>query len=144
MLARIARAGVHTAAAGCAHAADVRLKAVLLHRIAAVVIDGDREEVVLDVGPVEFLARADEAAGFELIAGTGAGAGEQPFCADGRLVPPLQCRRQRHRFGARVLEVDLQMILQVLADAGQVMHQLHIECAQRIGRAHAGALQQLR
>ena len=120
------------------------LEAVFLHRVAAVVVDGHRQEVELDVRPGEGFVGADETARLELVAGADAAAGEQPLGADGRLVPPLQRRVQRHRLLAGVLQVHLQVVLQVLADAGQVEHQRHVQVAQQRRRADAGTLQDLR
>ncbi len=122
----------------------MRLETVLLDRVGAVVIDRHRQEVVLDVRPVELLPGTDEATGFELVAGADPGAGEQPLRTDRRLVPPLQRRVQRDRLLAGVLHVHLQVVLQVLADAGQVVHQWNAEGGQQCRRAHAGALQDLR
>ncbi|MNS75696.1 hypothetical protein D3C72_1092230 [compost metagenome] len=122
----------------------MHLEAVRLDRVGAVVIDRHRQEVILQVGPVEFGIAADETAGFELVAGADAGAQEQPFGADRRLVVQLQCRGQRDRLLALVLQVHFQMILQVGADAGQVVHQIDVQAAQQVGRADAGALQDLR
>jgi hypothetical protein len=49
--------------------------------------------------------------------------------------------RDRDRLRARVLDVDLEVVLQVLADAGQVVHDVDAERAQLVGVAHAGELQ---
>ncbi|MNV82020.1 hypothetical protein D3C71_1757310 [compost metagenome] len=107
------------------------LEAVLPDRVAAVVIDRHRQEVVLDIRPLELGAGADEAAGLELVAGAGALAEQQPLGADRRLVPPLQRRIERHRLLAGVLQVQLQVVLEVLADPGQVVHQRDVEVAQQ-------------
>ncbi|MCY1359422.1 hypothetical protein D9M69_459920 [compost metagenome] len=100
--------------------------------------------MVLDVRPLEFRTGADEATGLELVAGAEAGAPEHPLRADLRLVPPLQRRVQRDRLLAGVLQVHLQVVLEVLADARQVVHHRHAEIAQQRRRADAGTLQQLR
>src|SRR5690606_9545807 len=89
VLAWIFRGEPYAAATGRAHGADVGLEAVFLHRVAAVVVDRHRQEVELDVRPFEVGTGADETACLEVIAGSDAIAGEQPLCADGRLVPPL-------------------------------------------------------
>ena len=99
--------------------------------VAAVVADRHRQEVELDVRPFELVAAADEAAGLELVAGTDAAAEEQPLGADRRLVPPLERRVQRHRLQALELQVHLQVVLQVLAYAGQLLHQRDAELQQR-------------
>jgi hypothetical protein len=69
---------------------------------------------------------------------------QQPLGADRRLVPPVQRRVQRHRLLAGVLQVHLQVVLEVLADPGQLVHQRDVEVAQQRGRADPGALEDLR
>ena len=120
------------------------LEAVAVMGVAAVVADRHRQEVELDVRPFELVAAADEAAGLELVAGTDAAAEEQPLGANRRLVPPLERRVQRYRLQALELQVHLQMVLQVLADAGQLLHQRDAELLQQRTRANPRALQDLR
>ena len=67
------------AARGRAHRADMGLEAVALDRGAAVVADGERQEMVLDVGVVDAGGGADEGGGFELVRGAEAGLGQQPL-----------------------------------------------------------------
>ena len=74
----------------------------------------------------------------------GPDAEEQPLRADERPLPLLQRRLHRHRLRARVLHVDLEMVLQVLADAGQVVHDVDAERRQLARVADAGELEQLR
>jgi hypothetical protein len=96
--------------------------------VAAVVVNRHRQEVVLDVWPLELFAGADKTARFELVAGADARAVEQPLGADCRLVVPFSASGiQRNRLGARVLQVHLEMVLQVLADARQVVNHLDVE-----------------
>ena len=130
VLARVLGFELDAPAARRAHRADVGLETMLVHGVAAVVVDRHREEMELDVGPGELRARADETAGLELVAGADAVAGEQPLRADARLIEQLERRVQRHRLGAGVLQVHLQVILQVLADARQFMHQRDVQLAQ--------------
>ena len=144
MVVRIARAQLHAAAARRAHRADVRLEAVHLDRVRAVVVDRNRQEVILDVRPQIVVARADETARLEVVARAEAGAIQHPFEADLRLVPPLERRVQRDRLLALVLDIHLQVILQVLADTGQVEHDGNVEFLQPRTGADARALQQLR
>ena len=79
-----------------------------------------------------------------MVARAHAGAAKQPLGANLRLVPPLQGRVEGDRLFAFVLEVHLQVILQVFAHAGQVVHQRNIELLQQLRAAHAGALEDLR
>ncbi len=74
----------------------------------------------------------------------GPAAAEEPSRADRRPVAPLQRRRHRDRQPGGVLDVDLEVVLQVLAHAGQVGHRVDAEPAQQPGVAHPGQLQQLR
>ncbi len=120
------------------------LEAVLFHTVRAVVVNRYRQEMVLDVRPLEFRTGADEAAGLELVAGADAGAVEQPLCTDGRLVPPQQRRVEGHRLGAGVLQIEFQVILQVFADARQVMYHGDVQAFEQAGRADAGTLENLR
>ncbi|MNQ61744.1 hypothetical protein D3C85_760650 [compost metagenome] len=117
---------------------------MLFHTVAAVVVNRYRQEVVLDVRPFELRTSTDETAGFELVAGADAGAVEQPLGTDGWLVVPEQRRVQRNRLSARVLQVQLKVILQVFTDARQVVDHRNVELVQQFGRADAGALQDLR
>jgi hypothetical protein len=70
----------------------VALEAVLFHRVRAVVVNRHRQEVVLNVRPLELFAAADKTARFEVVARAHAGAAKQPLGANLRLVPPLQGR----------------------------------------------------
>ena len=72
------------------------------------------------------------------------GPGEQPLRPDRGLIPRLERVGQRHRLKAFVLHVDLEVILQVLADAGKVEDDGDAERSRDVGRPDARALQQLR
>src|SRR5438094_400393 len=52
---------------------------------------------------------------------------QEPLQTDPRPVPPAEVRRDRDGLGARVLDVDLQVILEVLADARHVLHDVDPE-----------------
>ena len=144
VLARVPRTGMYAAAAGRAHGADVGLEAVLLYRVAAVVVNRHRQEVVLDVRPFELGTRTNETAGLELVARADTLAEEQPLGADQRLVVHLQRGVERDRLFAGVLQVHLQVVLQVGADARKLVNDRDAEFAQQRPRAHARALQDLR
>ena len=64
---RIRRREGDAAARGRPHRAHVRLEAVLVDLLLAVVADRDRQEMVLQVGMLDAGAAADEAAGFEMV-----------------------------------------------------------------------------
>ncbi len=143
VLARVFGFDLHTTTARRTHGADVSLETVLLNALGAVVVNRHRQEVVLNVRPFERFAGANKTTGFKLVARADTCTEEHPLGTDGRLVPPLQRRIQRHRLGAGVLQVHLQVILKVLANARQVMNHRDIQLVQHFGRADAGTLENL-
>ena len=74
------------------HGPDVHLVAVALGGRRAVVADGDRQEVEHQVGVVDVLVAAGEAAALEVVGGAEAATVEQPLVADARALVPLQAR----------------------------------------------------
>ncbi len=143
-LPRIRRRERDRAARGRAHRAHVRLEAVLVDLLPAVVGDRDRQEVVLQVRVLHAGAAADEAAGLEVIGRAEARPEQQPFDADGALGDEVLRRMERDRLRARVLHVGFDVVLQVRADAGNVRHRRDAELLQRVGVADAGQHQDLR
>jgi hypothetical protein len=100
----------------------MRLKAVLLRERRAVVGHRHRQEMILDVGIGDARAAADEAAGLEMIGGAEAVLAQQP--AQRRSAPSasrIDRGVQRDRLLAGHLKIEFQMILQILADARQVL-----------------------
>ncbi len=140
---RVGRGDLHRAARVRVHRPDVHLVPVPTGRRRPVVAHGDRQEVEHQVGVGHVVVAASEAAGFEVVRGTGALAQEQPLGADERSPPHLQLRLQRDRLLARVLHVDLEMVLHVLADSRQVVHHRDAQRAERAGITDAAELQQL-
>ena len=69
---------------------------------------------------------------------------EEPLRADERALPFLQGRLHRHRLRARVLDVDLEVVLQVLADALEVVDDIDSERTQIPGVSDARELEELR
>ena len=124
------------------HRADVDLVAVALGR-GPVVADRHRQEVVHEVGVGHVLVGADEAAALEVVGGPGPAAAQQPRRAHPRAVAPLQRRRHRHRLLGAVLDVDLEVVLEVLADRRHVLHHVDAERLQLRGPPHARELEQL-
>src|SRR5262249_57979881 len=106
------------------HRADVDLVAVAAGRCRPVVPDRDRQEMEHQIRIGHVLVRPGEAAALEVVGGPWARSTEQPFRADHRPVVHLQCRCDADRLLARVLNVDLQVILQVLADAWQIRNDI--------------------
>ena len=143
-LPRIRRREGDAAARGRPHRAHVRLEAVLVDLVLAVVADRDRQEMVLQVGMLDAGATPDEAAGFEMIGRAEALAQQQPFEADGAHRDEILRRVQRDRLRARMLHVGLEVILQVRAHARDIRHHVDVELFERLGIADAGQEQDLR
>src|SRR5262249_41978937 len=80
----------------------------------------------------------------EVVGGPWARSTEQPFRADHRPVVHLQGRCDADRLLARVLDVDLEMVLQVLADSWQIGNDVNPVRSEETGRPDAGELKQLR
>src|SRR4029453_7716068 len=91
------------------------------------------------------LVATDEAAGLEVVRRTRAAAEEQPLRADERPAPQLRrLRLHGHRFTAAVLDVHLEVVLEVLADAGQVLDRVDSESPKELAVADARQLEELR
>ena len=140
------RAGDPAGAAGVGvHRADVHLVAVAGRGRRAVVAHRDGQEVEHQVRVVDVVVAADEATGLEVVGRAGAAARKSHCAPIPGAAPFGQVRLHRHRLRARVLDVDLQVILEVLADAraGRATTAMP-SAAQFAGVAHARQLQQLR
>ena len=96
------------------------------------------------VGVGHVVVGAREPAALEVVGGAVAAAREQPLQEHLRPVAVQQRRRHRHGLLAAVLHVHLEVVLQVLADARQVVDDVDAERLQLGGVADAGQLQQLR
>ncbi len=95
------------------------------------------------VGVGGVLVAADEAARLEVVAGPWPLPAEQPQQRHPGAVPVLEVGRDRDRLRARVLHVHLQVVLEVLADAWQVLYHVDAEGFQLVGVAHARKLERL-
>ena len=140
---RVGAHDLHGAAGVGVHRSDVHLVAVAAGRRRAVVADRDRQEVEHQVGIHDVLVAPYEASGLEVIGRAEAGPEEQPFGADERLAPVLQPRRHRDGLGARVLDVHLQVVLEMLSHAGKVLHDRDAEGLELTRAADARQLQGL-
>ena len=135
---------MHVALGVGVHRADVELEAVLALRLGTVVTDRHWQEVEHQVRVVLVLVGTGEAAGLEVGGCYRAAAGQQPLEADERAVDHLVVRLGAHRLGAVVLHVDLEVVLQVVAHAGQVLLDLDASLFQHLAVTDAGQFQQLR
>ena len=120
------------------------LEAVLLRQRGPVVAHGHGQEVILDVRVANAGAAADEAAGLEVVARSESIPGEQPAHADEGLAKRARVGIEGDGLRGGHLEIELQMILKVLADARQVVDHRDAVARELRGRPDARELQQLR
>ncbi len=144
MHGRVGRHDLHRPARVRVHRPDVHLVPVVAGGGGPVVANRDRQEVEHQVGIRDVLVAAGEAPAFEVVRGARPAAEEQPPESDPRTPAPLEVRRHRDRLGAGVLHVDLQVVLEVLAHAGQVVHHVDAERAELVRVPHARHLEGLR
>ena len=142
--AGLGRGQSHAAARFRAHRPHVGLEAVALGGGLAVVAHGEGQEVVLDVRVLHAGAGADEAAGFEVVGGAEAIPEQEPARADQALGDKVPVAVERDRLAALHLQVDLQMVLQVGADAGPVGDHIDAVLLQVLAGADAGEHENLR
>ena len=117
---RVARGDLDRAPGVRIHRPDVHLVTMAAGRRGTVVADGDRQEVEHQVRIAHVLVAPDESARLEVVRRPWAVTQEQPPGADARAVAPLERGGDRHRELGRELDIDLEVILEVRADAGQV------------------------
>src|SRR5277367_6177917 len=98
----------------------MRLEAVLFRQGRAVIGDGHRQEMELNVRVANAGARTDEAAGLEMIGGAEAAFADKPFSADKRALDETRMRKERDRLLGGDLKSKFEMVLQVFANAGAV------------------------
>ena len=72
----------------------MRLESVLARQLRAVIGDSHRQEMELNVGIANARARADEAAGLEMIGGAEAAAAQKPLSADERAPEQARCAKR--------------------------------------------------
>src|SRR5262245_12554596 len=87
---------------------------------------------------------ADEAAGLEMVGAAETLAGQDPFDADLQLGERVRRAVERDRLLARKLDVSLDVVLQVLADAGQMLDDRDSERLEGVGVADPRQHQHLR
>ena len=111
-------------------------------RPGAVVADRERQEVEHQVRVGDVVVAADEAAGLEVVRRARAAPEEQPLEADPRLAPSASAGCIETGC-VPVLDVDLEVVLEVLADAGQVVDDRDAERQQLRRVADARELEEL-
>src|SRR5689334_1308857 len=99
---------------------------------------GKRQEMKLQVGHLDAGPRADEAANLEMIGGSEAVAKGEPAEPDERLRPRPNGGIERDRPRARHLEIELEMVLEILADAAAMLLDLDAMGAELVGGPDAG------
>src|SRR5262249_40945031 len=102
-------------------------------------------EIELDIGALEALVAAREAAGADAVAGERPGM-EQHVLEPGHCTPHQVVADiiERDRPSAAIGEADIEMVLQLAAHPGHVAYHRDAVLAQEIGRAEPGKLQKLR
>src|SRR6186713_1021385 len=95
----------------------MHLEAVRIGSRLAVIADGDRQEMILDIRLLQPRRGTQEGAGFELVGSAEAALGKQPLCTSDTLPEPWQPGIERHRLGRDLLEIEFHMVLQIGADA---------------------------
>ena len=119
------------------HRTDMGLIAMPIGDDLAVIADRDGQEVVLDVGVFDACSGADKPGAFELVGRAKAGFPKHPLQPDLHFAADVPVGKQRDRLGCGLLDVEFQMILQVLADAGAVCDNLYPVFAQMRGGTNA-------
>ena len=122
----------------------MHLVAVVGGRRRSVVTDRDGQKVVHQVRVCNLIVAADEASRLEVVRRTRAGAEEEPLEAHPGAVAPFHRRCHRDGLLRRVLDVDLEVILEVLADTRKVVHDVDVECIELATVADPRELQELR
>src|SRR6185312_16701269 len=113
----------------------MRLIAVTGSRRRPVVAHRNRQKVVLQVGMENARLAADKAARLEMVRAAEALAGQDPFDADLQLGERVRRAVKRDRLLAGILHVSLDVVLQVLTDARQVLDDGDAERLERVGVA---------
>ena len=127
------------------HRANVPLEAVLDVRLLAVVTHGHRQEVEHEVRVILILIGAHEAAAFKVGGSNRALVGQQPLQTHERPAPLIQVRLGGSGgLGGLILDVDLEVVLQVLAHTWQVLDDVNSVLLQNLTVTNAGDFQQLR
>src|SRR5689334_1878631 len=102
---------------------------------AAVIANRRGQKVQLEIRVADAGPASDEGAGLEVIGGAEPGAERQPLKTDPRACEKPEMRIQRNRTRARLLHIDLEMVLQAGAHARPVGDDLHSVLAELLRRA---------
>jgi hypothetical protein len=108
------------------------------------VVDRRGQEVELQVRMLDAGLGADEAAGLQVRGGADALAGQEPLHAAHRHAVRLGISVERDRLGAVLLDIHLQVLLEILPDAGQVVLHRDAGLLQMVRRADTRQHEQLR
>src|SRR5690606_24416189 len=101
-------------------------------------------EVILDVGIVDTRRGTQESCRLEMVGGAKAALEQKPLRPDQSLGERVENTVQRDGLGGFLLDVKLQMVLQVLPDAGTIRHDRDALAAKLLSRADTGQHEELR
>src|SRR5204863_3858412 len=104
----------------------------------------ERQEMDHQVRVRRLVVTADEPARLEVVRRTGPGPEQEPAERDARSVAPLERRRDRDGKLRPALDVDLEVVLEVLADAGEIVARPDADSLELLCVADTGELEQLR
>ncbi len=122
----------------------MRLETMPVRHRAAVIGDGERQEMELNVGIGDAGAAADETAALEMVGRAKPVLAQQPARADRELRQRVHRGIERDRLGAFHLEIEFEMVLQIFADPGQIMDHIDTVRPKLRRRSDSGELEQLR
>ena len=126
------------------HRTDVDLVPVTGCARAAVVADGERQEVEHQVRVSDRVVAPGEPAALEMVRRAGPAPEEQPLRPDERTAPRLRRGRlHRDRLERPVLDVHLEVVLEMVADTGQVGHDGDLERPKILRSPDTGQLEEL-
>ena len=90
--------------------------------LTSVITDGKGQEMKLKVGIFHLVVAPYKTACLKMVGGGGSLSVEQSLITDKRFFPPFKRRIHGHRFFTLILDIDLKMILHVLAHTWKIMY----------------------
>ena len=121
--------------------ADMDLKSMPCNGRRSIIAHRGGQEMILNIRRLKAGTRSDKCARLKMVGRAEAGFEEEPTRADEELAEQVEFAVETDRLCAMELEIDLHMILQVLADTGEVMAHRNAETRKECGGPDAAALQ---